>query len=482
MTVGQGEEVYRFYFEITLNAPVVTYQSVSVTEVDGNGYPGLDPGEIAEFSLTFKNTGHAKTKEGIIAMASNNPHITVVSSSAIIPVIDFEEGRNTELSTLLVSASSDMTPGSNVKFTYFAEIGLARLMSSFSVPVGVKTESFEDGDLTAMSWVHTGDVPWSICEEEAYHGTKSLRSGAITGGQTSEISITVTSNIASTLTFRYKVSSETGNDRLVFLLNNMSRGNWSGEIEWTYFTFNINAGTNTFKWRYTKNASGDAGQDCAWIDYITFPLNEGEEQTRPILYVNKESIVFEDSEVNGVYTETFTIANLGNILMTGSVTVPTGFTLSPSGASYEVPINESKTYTLTFRPRSEIDYSGNIVILSNDTERLVYNIELVANLSNTSTVDKPALISKLHGNYPNPFNPTTSIKFDLSKSQNVEITIYNTKGQLVKQLVNGTFNAGSHNVRWDGTDSNNRSVSSGIYMYKFNTSEEVQIKKMLLLK
>ena len=87
-------------------------------------------------------------------------------------------------------------------------------------------------------------------------------------------------------------------------------------------------------------------------------------------------------------------------------------------------------------------------------------------------------------NYPNPFNPTTTITFNLTAedAKNAELVIYNLKGQKVKQLniENCKLNIGK--VVWNGTDENNQPVSSGIYFYKLNARDFQQIKKMVLLK
>jgi len=85
-------------------------------------------------------------------------------------------------------------------------------------------------------------------------------------------------------------------------------------------------------------------------------------------------------------------------------------------------------------------------------------------------------------NYPNPFNPETKIVFNLPESGKVKLEIYNIKGQKVKQLVNDQLSARQHSVVWDGEDSNNKRVSSGIYLYRLQTPTKILTKKMLLLK
>jgi len=91
-------------------------------------------------------------------------------------------------------------------------------------------------------------------------------------------------------------------------------------------------------------------------------------------------------------------------------------------------------------------------------------------------------VTALKSNYPNPFNPTTTISFDIARDGNVLIEIYNAKGQLVKSLVDGGFRAGSHTVVWNGDDSQGRSVGSGVYFYRMVSSEYSSVKKMLLMK
>jgi len=88
----------------------------------------------------------------------------------------------------------------------------------------------------------------------------------------------------------------------------------------------------------------------------------------------------------------------------------------------------------------------------------------------------------LHQNYPNPFNPVTTISYQLPLDSEVELIIYNIKGQKVKTLVNETIPAGEHSVVWNGKSDQDRSVSSGIYFYKLKTKEDSKIKKMILLK
>ncbi|HPS39936.1 MAG TPA: T9SS type A sorting domain-containing protein [Candidatus Cloacimonadota bacterium] len=85
-------------------------------------------------------------------------------------------------------------------------------------------------------------------------------------------------------------------------------------------------------------------------------------------------------------------------------------------------------------------------------------------------------------NYPNPFNPTTTIAYQLPKNGKVRMDIYNLKGQHVTTLVDEVKVAGSHTAIWNGTDSSGSSVASGVYIYRLSFNGVSQSNKMLLMK
>lgn len=90
--------------------------------------------------------------------------------------------------------------------------------------------------------------------------------------------------------------------------------------------------------------------------------------------------------------------------------------------------------------------------------------------------------NKLLQNSPNPFNPTTTITFSLNAPDRVIIEVFNATGQKVKTLLDAAMIAGSHSIQWDGTNDNSAPVGSGIYFYTMTAGNEVQSKKMVMLK
>ena len=88
----------------------------------------------------------------------------------------------------------------------------------------------------------------------------------------------------------------------------------------------------------------------------------------------------------------------------------------------------------------------------------------------------------LHDNYPNPFNPMTTIKFDLPRQSQVSLRIYDVAGRLVRTLVDELKPAAAHSVVWNGQDNNGRQAASGVYYYQLVTDEFSKTSKMLLVK
>jgi hypothetical protein len=98
-------------------------------------------------------------------------------------------------------------------------------------------------------------------------------------------------------------------------------------------------------------------------------------------------------------------------------------------------------------------------------------------------VDAVPAVSKLHQNVPNPFNPTTMIKFDLARDGRVQLQVFDVAGHLVRTLVNGTMTRGfDQSVAWNGLDEGGRRVPSGVYFYQLVTDDLTATKKMVMLK
>ena len=88
----------------------------------------------------------------------------------------------------------------------------------------------------------------------------------------------------------------------------------------------------------------------------------------------------------------------------------------------------------------------------------------------------------LYQNFPNPFNPVTTLRYDLPEDAMVNITIYDMMGRVVNNLVSSQQTAGYRSIRWNATNNAGQPVSAGLYLYTIKAGNFSQTKKMILLK
>ncbi|MCK5051373.1 MAG: T9SS type A sorting domain-containing protein [Candidatus Cloacimonetes bacterium] len=139
---------------------------------------------------------------------------------------------------------------------------------------------------------------------------------------------------------------------------------------------------------------------------------------------------------------------------------------------------EAGTYMFTCIAEGYEDLTEEVVVIAGE-------ITSQAFIMTSTTVANDNIIPSgtvLNANFPNPFNPETTICFSNHKPGHVIVEIYNTKGQKVKTLVNEHLAASNHSVVWQGDDDTGKSVSSGIYFYKMNSGIYSSTKKMILMK
>ncbi|NOR45247.1 MAG: T9SS type A sorting domain-containing protein [Candidatus Delongbacteria bacterium] len=122
--------------------------------------------------------------------------------------------------------------------------------------------------------------------------------------------------------------------------------------------------------------------------------------------------------------------------------------------------------------------SGVIGSVSNENIELSSGIiYLQAKGEETGIEDNMPLKFELSHNYPNPFNPVTTIQYTIPNDQFVKLNVYNIKGEMVSELVKGDVKAGIHKVNFDGNQ-----FTSGQYFYRIETNGFTKIQKMVLIK
>ncbi|TSA41899.1 MAG: hypothetical protein D4R57_00090, partial [Verrucomicrobiales bacterium] len=133
------------------------------------------------------------------------------------------------------------------------------------------TDGFESGNLAGLAWTTAG-LPWVVQNTNVSAGTFAARSGGITHNQSS--SLMLTGNFrAGAASFDVRVSSELAWDTLRFFVDGALVNEWSGEVPWQTYGFNLTAGTHTIEWRYAKDSDTSNGFDGALIDNLDLPVS-----------------------------------------------------------------------------------------------------------------------------------------------------------------------------------------------------------------
>ncbi|OQY37688.1 MAG: hypothetical protein B6226_04920 [Candidatus Cloacimonetes bacterium 4572_65] len=171
-----------------------------------------------------------------------------------------------------------------------------------------------------------------------------------------------------------------------------------------------------------------------------------------------------------------------NVLVSDGSTNPDDFTPITGGNNQEASTEWTEfSYNLSDFATQTIRFA--IQSVSEDAFMfLIDDIALSAPNGTPNNGTDAVMTTILGGNYPNPFNPETTISYNMKNSGNVTIEVYNILGQKVKTLVNENKTAGNHTVVWAGLNDNNDSVASGIYFYKMRSGKYSKTHKMILMK
>ncbi len=478
-----GSETYEYNRNLTLNAPVFTWSGIIIEDFLGNNNGMIDPGESVTLKFPFANTGHAQANEITTAMVINgvmNVSEPIQTSCAALPA-----GGESHVE-YFVTFSSQIPAGSVIQLNTLLFSGDYVSTNAYTVNAGLVAENFET-NFSAFDWVFTGGN-WMV-ESGSYNGSNAARSAAITHNQSSSMSVTLDCPALGTISFWKKVSSEQNYDFLKFYINNQMRNQWSGTSDvWSQINYSVQPGLNIFKWEYVKDSGASSGSDCAWIDDIVFPSTGGVSGA-PIIGLDANSLGFGSVLIGETASLPFTIHNTGDAVLIGSVLVDAPYSISQGNSASNnfiyivVPAQSFLTVNLHFSPLAETSYDLPMLINTDDPANPDLSVQLMG-AGQFLANDDPTMpaVTELKGNYPNPFNPSTTIAYSVKSAAPVMIGIYNIKGQLVRTLVNETKNAGNHLVIFDGLDNNRAPLASGVYFYRMQAGSYSSTRKTIMLK
>jgi len=243
--------------------------------------------------------------------------------------------------------------------------------------------------------------------------------------------------------------------------------------------------------------SGDNGSN--WTDFGQLPYISGQSNVASALAI-RGNYLFATTYSGKYYKRplyeltgiTPTAAAAANI---ASIAFDAGWSVSAGDLGYRLDVATDAAFT-TFVDGYNNKDVGNVTVfrvtgLSAATtyyyRMRAYNIHGTSENSNTVTLQTsaPSAVAPntlpaetgLYSNYPNPFNPTTTIDYDLAKNGTVKLSVYNSTGEQVKTLVNSTQNSGRYSVNFDGAG-----LNSGTYFYQLKVDGKCMVNKMLMVK
>jgi len=482
--VSSDNNVWESDRMFVLNAPVLQVMNYVVDDAEGNSNGRIDPNETVILTVPINNVGHAGIENATALLTTSS---NVIAIEPINNSISSIPSQGTQSATFRVSISNSIPSGTQINFTTSMVAGAYTQTSTVPVVVGLSMADFESGTLGSYPWQFTSGN-WTVVNSGAYAGAYCVKTPAINNSATTSMSVTLTVPTAGTVSFYSKVSSESDYDYLKFYINSTEKGSWSGEEDWAIHSYPVSAGSVTFKWTYSKDTSQTGGSDCAWLDNIVFPITT-QSTGAPVVSLNTSSINFGTVPQNVAVSRDLVVSNTGNVILVGKIALPSCYSASVDEVStrgnvdFFVAPNSNKTITITLLTDAATISDSIATITTDDPSQPTIAVTLAATMvvGNDDPHVVP-VVTALNGNYPNPFNPITTIRYSVKNSQPVSINVYNTKGQLVKTLVRETKQAGVHQIVWDGSDNHGNHVSSGVYFYRMTAGNYSATSKMILMK
>ena len=428
LTCTSGDDVWESRFDLDFSAP--DFDVTNITNTD------LTPGGSGTLTFDIANVGGANAENCIFEVYSSSDDITLSNNSFEIPSIAAGETINFPVG---LTVSSNVEIGATYEISYLMTSGHYSVAGSNVVTVGNIVESFETGDFSMYDWQFGGSANWTIVSGESNSGTYSAKSGSILDNQQTDLILTTEILADGEVSFFKKVSSENSWDKLFFYIDNVEKGNWSGDVSWSQESYPVSAGTHTFKWSYQKDYSVSGGSDCAWIDDIQFPPTSVTLALNPVtdfeIFVDENNVSLSWTGSEGA--SAYIIRRNGEEIA------------NQTGTTYE-DVVEDGIYTYSI-----VATDGNG--LYSTPEFLTVNVGIVG-------------IEEMNVNefdiYPNPVNSTLNIN---GGNTEYNYMMYNGMGQMVA------------NGKAQGTEQINvNDMAKGIYFLRITTGTQVRVEKIVV--
>ncbi len=461
---------------------------------------------------------------------SDNPDFTVSINGSRIATVSYPGGEFSGSANIVFTATDpgSLSDSDTASFTVTAvnDPPVVAGIPDQSVAYGANFSTFDlddyvtdpDNPPSDINWTFSGNTDLSVSIDTAHVVTVSKPSPDWSGSETITFTATDPGNETGSDDATFTVASPVAHislnsDSLFFnsyqggpnpaaqtiIVTNSGTGdlNWNASASETWVGLSASSGT--------APSGTDVSIDISTLDIGTHTaevtITSGEADNSPqtvyltVTIIDDVDILLEPDSLffTAVGTnpdpQSFHISNAspsGVEFDWGAVETTPWMSLSPTSGTSPSDV----TVTINADGLALGDYSAIIIVKQLTAAAGVNNDEDTVYVS--LTVDQQTDVNDIGGalpqdyrlsqNFPNPFNPTTAIEFNLPKASHVTLTIYNVLGQQVKTLIDQTLGAGNKRVIWDGTDAAGRTVQSGVYFYRISADQFTQTRKMMMLK
>lgn len=257
------------YSYIRVYSPELEVVQYEFSDQNSNGH--IDIGETVFMNYSIKNSGENDLANVQTELSANVNNLTI-SAGNLIDTIHKGETKQVQFSVLIPST---IWNGTAIGFVFKASNQEYSTEHSTAKMVGEVDEDFETGNFTKFGWTLSSSSNWITTQNNVAEGLYCARSPLVLANSSSS-ALQLELNVLAddSIHFYRKVSSEENYDILKFNIDNIKIAEWSGNENWAKVSYPVKAGNHLFSWVYSKDGFGAEGDDAAYIDLITFPVND----------------------------------------------------------------------------------------------------------------------------------------------------------------------------------------------------------------
>lgn len=263
-----GNSQFEDSFEVIANAPKLSVTKMYLTDVNHDTTQQMQEGDSTWVHYIIVNEGHSQSPDIQTSLSIMAPFVDIIDGNTLLQSLAPGDSTTASLLTYIDYGSPQ---GGLLPCILEIQYGAYHDTNEQLIKLGHTIEDFENEDLNPnILWSNNGPTKWIREDGTAYEGDYCLRSAEIGDSKKSSFIIGFTSEEPGIFSFYYKISSAPG-DIFSVSVNNDEVLHCEGENEWQCFEHNIGAGQYLLKFTYKKDSSGDAGDDCARVDFIQLP-------------------------------------------------------------------------------------------------------------------------------------------------------------------------------------------------------------------